>query len=95
MTSADVSRHDRGGVDQTPVDSGLPGTNAHAREMREVKVDLGVAALPLIGHWSVLHHGGAAAESGGRTRLPTPGRNRATKLSQKNAELTERVEDKV
>ena len=63
--------------------------------MREVEADIGVAAPPLIGHRSMPHHGGAAAESGDRTRLATPGRNRGTKLAQKNAELTERIEDKV
>ena len=93
--SADVTSHGRGGVDQTPVDSGLPGSSEHAHQTRTIKTDLGVAAPPLIGHRNEPHHGGATVNYGGRTRSRVPASNRQRDRAHSNRRLAASVVDKV
>ena len=94
MTSADVIRHGRGGVDQTPVDSGLAGTNAHAREMREIEADLGVAAPLVKGHRRSGSDDARRRRSAADTGIGDRGCNRRHEEGQTEEELTGNLVDK-
>ena len=92
MTSAAV---DSGFAGQVPVDPDRLDPNGHAHEMCRVEANLGVAAPPLIGHRSELHHGGAAVDSGGQTRSRVPARNQEKGKARSRLWLTMRAVDKV